>query len=304
VSLRDLGNRTKHSGKDLRVFEGFERVRVEAEGASINAVRGGSGPPLLLLHGSPQTHAMWHEVAPRLVEDFTVIATDLRGNGDSSKPESAPDHEPYSKRTMALDQVEVMKHFGFERFALCGHDRGGRVGYRMALDNPGVVTKLAVLDIVPTWEAFSRADMAFGLSYWHWFFLAQPFDLPERLLAADPEKTLFRGGSEIFHPEAMEEYVRCLHNPETIHATCEDYRAAATLDYEHDETDRRAGRRIACPVLALWGRQGFLEEHYDVLDVWRGWAEEVRGRVLDCGHYLPEEAPEETYAELRAFFGE
>jgi haloacetate dehalogenase len=174
----------------------------------------------------------------------------------------------------------------------------------MALDYPRVVTKLAVLDIVPTWEAFSRADMAFGLSYWHWFFLAQPHDLPERLLAADPEKALFRGGSEIFHPEAMEEYVRCLRNPETIHATCEDYRAAATLDYEHDEMDRRAGNRIACPVLALWGRKGFLEAHYDVLDIWRGWgAEEVRGRALECGHYLPEEAPEETYADLSAFFG-
>jgi haloacetate dehalogenase len=198
-------------------------------------------------------HVMWHLLAPRLAEDFTVIATDLRGYGDSSKPETTPDHTPYSKRTMALDQIEVMRHFGFERFALCGHDRGGRVGYRMALDHPGVVTKLAVLDIVPTWEALSRADMAFGLSYWHWFFLAQPHDLPERLLAADPEKTLFRGGSELFHPEALEEYVRCLRDPETIHATCEDYRAAATLDYEHDAEDREAGRRMACPVLALWG---------------------------------------------------
>jgi haloacetate dehalogenase len=286
------------------MFEGFRLSTIDAPQASIRVRHGGSGPPLLLLHGSPQTHVMWHLIAPRLAEEFTVIATDLRGYGDSSKPESAPDHEPYSKRTMAFDQVEVMKHFGFERFALCGHDRGGRVGYRMALDHPGVVTKLAVLDIVPTWEAFSRADMAFGLSYWHWFFLAQPYDLPERLLAADPEKTLFRGGSELFHPEAMEEYVRCLRDPETIHATCEDYRAAATLDYEHDAKDRREGRRLACPVLALWGRQGFLEKHYDVLEVWRAWAEEARGRVLECGHYLPEEAPEETYAELRTFFGE
>jgi haloacetate dehalogenase len=286
------------------MFESFEGVRVETKGASINAVRGGEGPPVLLLHGNPQTHVMWHLIAPRLAEEFTVIATDLRGYGDSSKPESTPDHEPYSKRTMALDQIEVMRTFGFERFALCGHDRGGRVGYRMALDHPSVVTKLAVLDIVPTWEAFSRADMSFGLSYWHWFFLAQPYDLPERLLAADPVKTLFRGGSEAFAPEAMEEYVRCLRDPETIHATCEDYRAAATLDYEHDAKDREAGRRISCPVLALWGRQGFLEEHYDVLEVWRGWAEEVGGRALECGHYLPEEAPEETYAELRAFLGE
>jgi len=286
------------------MFEGFERVRVEVAGTSINAVRGGEGPPVLLLHGSPQTLTMWHLVAPRLAEDFTVIAPDLRGYGDSSKPEGAPDHVPYSKRTMALDQIEVMKHFGFERFALCGHDRGGRIGYRLALDHPGVLTRLAVLDILPTWEAFARADMAFGLGYWHWFFLAQSFDLPERLLAAEPEKALFRGGSEAITPEAMAEYVRCLRKPEAIHATCEDYRAAATLDYEHDGADRVAGRRIACPVLALWGRQGFLEGHYDVLGVWRGWAEDVSGRALDCGHYIPEEAPEETYGELRAFLGE
>jgi haloacetate dehalogenase len=247
---------------------------------------------------------MWHLVAPKLTDDFTVIATDLRGYGDSSKPESAPDHEPYSKRAMAEDQVSVMKSFGFERFALCGHDRGGRVGYRMALDHPGVVTRLAVLDIIPTWEAFARADMSFGLGYWHWFFLAQPFDLPERLLAAEPEKALFRGGSEAIAPEAMEEYVRCLRDPETIHATCEDYRAAATIDYEHDAEDREADRRIACPLLALWGSGGFLEGHYDVLEVWRGWAEDVRGRSIDSGHYIPEEAPEETLAEVRAFFGE
>jgi haloacetate dehalogenase len=286
------------------MFEGFERVRIEAQGTVINAVRGGQGPPVLLLHGSPQTHAMWHLIAPRLAEDFTVIAPDLRGYGDSSKPESAPDHGPYSKRAMALDQVEVMRHFGFERFALCGHDRGGRVGYRMALDHPGVVTRLAVLDIVPTWEAFSRADAAFGLAYWHWFFLAQPHGLPERLLASEPEKVLFRDGSEAIAPEAMKEYVRCLRDPEAIRATCEDYRAAASLDHEHDGADRKAGRRIGCPVLALWGRQGFLEGHYDVLDVWRGWAADVRGLALECGHYIPEEAPEETYAELRAFVGE
>jgi haloacetate dehalogenase len=286
------------------MFEGFERIRIEVEGESINAVRGGTGPPVLLLHGSPQTLAMWHLVAPRLAEDFTVVAADLRGYGDSSKPEGGEDHARYSKRVMALDQLEVMKHLGFDRFALCGHDRGGRVGYRMTLDHPGVVTRLAVLDIVPTFEAFSRADMEFGLAYWHWFFLAQPHDLPERLLASEPEKALFRGGSEAIAPEAMEEYVRCLRDPEAIRATCEDYRAAATLDYEHDEADRQAGRRMACPLLALWGRKGFLEGHYDVLDVWRGWAEEVDGRALECGHYIPEEAPEETYAALHAFLKE
>ena len=283
------------------MFEGFERDRIEVQGATINVVSGGEGPPVLLLHGSPQTLTAWHLIAPRLADDFTVIVSDLRGCGDSSKPEGAQDHEPYSKRIMALDQIEVMRHFGFESFALCGHDRGGRVGYRMALDYPEVVARLAVLDIVPTWEALSRADMEFGLAYWHWFFLAQPFDLPERLLASEPEKALFRGGSEAIAPEAMEEYVRCLRDPRAIHATCEDYRAAATLDYEHDARDRESGRCMACPLLALWGRNGFLEGHYDVLGVWRGWAGEVDGRALDCGHYIPEEVPEQTYAELHTF---
>ena len=286
------------------MFEGFETSAIDAGNVTIQTRHGGSGPPLLLLHGNPQTHAMWHLVAPRLAENFTVVATDLRGYGDSSKPESTPDHTPYSKRVMAEDQVAVMRHLGFERFFVCGHDRGGRVGYRMALDHPGVVTKLAVLDIVPTWEAFSRADMAFGLGYWHWFFLAQPYDLPERLICADPDY-FFQAREErsrIFAPEAMEEYLRCFRDPRTVHAICEDYRAAATLDFAHDDADRREERRIRCPVLALWGSRGNLEEWYDVLGLWRGWAGDVRGRALDCGHYLPEEVPEETHLELRAFF--
>ncbi len=284
------------------MFEGFETETVDVGEVGIKARVAGNGPPLLLLHGNPQTHAMWHLVAPKLAEDFTVVVTDLRGYGDSSKPPTNEVHGPYSKRAMAEDQVKVMRHFGFERFALCGHDRGGRVGYRMALDHPGVVTGLAVLDIVPTWEAFTRADMSFGLAYWHWFFLAQPSDLPERLLAGEPEKALFRGGSEAFAPEAREEYVRCLRDPETVHAICEDYRAAATIDFAHDEEDRAAGRRVTCPVLALWGSRGNLQEWYDVPEVWRGWADNVEGRALDSGHYIPEEAPEETLAEVRAFF--
>jgi haloacetate dehalogenase len=284
------------------LFEGFETETVSVDGAEILTRRAGSGPPLLLLHGNPQTHAMWHLVAPKLAEDFTVVATDLRGYGDSSKPASDEDHKPYSKRVMAEDQISVMRHFGFESFALCGHDRGGRVGYRMALDRPEVVTKLAVLDIVPTWEAFSRADMFFGLGYWHWFFLAQPYDLPERLLAADPENALFRNGVEAFEPEALEEYKRCLRDPETLHAICEDYRAAATIDFAHDAEDREASRRIACPLFALWGSRGNLEKWYDVPEVWRGWADDVSGRSIDSGHYIPEEAPVETLAEIRAFF--
>jgi haloacetate dehalogenase len=247
---------------------------------------------------------MWHEVAPRLAEDFTVVATDLRGYGDSSKPETTPDHAPYSKRTMARDQVAVMRALGFERFFVCGHDRGGRVAYRMALDHPERVLRLAVLDIVPTWEAFSRADMAFGLGYWHWFFLAQPYDLPERLIGTDPTYFFLSRPerSAVFAPEALEEYLRCFRDPRTAHAVCEDYRAAATLDFAHDEADRHEGRRITCPVLALWGRQGNLDAWYDVVGIWRGWADDVRGRALGCGHYLPEEAPGETYSELRTFF--
>ena len=285
------------------MFEGFQTERVDVGGVEILARTAGSGPPLLLLHGNPQTHAMWHLVAPRLAEEFTVVATDLRGYGDSSKPLSDEEHGPYSKRAMAEDQIGVMKHLGFDTFAVCGHDRGGRVGYRMALDHPGAVTKLAVLDIVPTWEAFSRADMSFGMGYWHWFFLAQPHDLPERLLAADPEKALFRNGVEAFTPEALGEYKRCLRDPETIHAICEDYRAAATVDFAHDAEDRERGEKISCPLLVLWGDRGNLEEWYDTLEVWRAWAEDVRGRGLPSGHYIPEEAPEETLEELRRFFG-
>ncbi len=286
------------------MFEGFETSRIDAGGASILTRHGGSGPPLLLLHGNPQTHVMWHRVAHRLAEDFTVVATDLRGYGDSSKPDSTSDHAPYSKREMALDQLAVMNHLGFERFFVCGHDRGGRTAYRMALDHPERVLRLAVLDIVPTWEAFSRADMAFGLGYWHWFFLAQPYDLPERLIGSDPTYFFLsrRERSKVFTPEALDEYLRCYRDPRTIHAICEDYRAAATLDFAHDEADRREERRITCPVLALWGRKGSLEEWYDVTAIWRDWAGDVQGRALECGHYLPEEAPEETYAELRAFF--
>ena len=284
------------------MFEGFELATIDVGEAAIRVRRGGSGPPLLLLHGNPQTHLMWHAVAPRLARDFTVVATDLRGYGDSSKPPTTPDHAPYSKRAMALDQIAVMRRLGFERFFVAGHDRGGRCAYRMALDHPERVLKLAVLDIVPTGEAFRRADMAFGLGYWHWFFLAQPYDLPERLIGADPDYYCLRGRRHLFAPEALEDYLRCFRNPETIHAICEDYRAGATLDFAYDEADRREGRRIARPVLALWGRRGMLDAWYDVPAIWRDWAGDVRGRALECGHYLPEEAPDETYAELRAFF--
>lgn len=285
------------------MFEGFHLSMIDTGEAVLRVRHGGSGPPLLLLHGHPQTHVMWHKIAPRLARDFTVVAPDLRGYGDSSKPPTTPDHEPYSKRAMARDQVALMQHLGFDRFFVAGHDRGGRCAYRLALDHPDRVLKLAVLDIIPTGEVWRRANMEFGLAYWHWFFLAQPFPLPENLLGAHPEHYYFRSGRERFAPEALQDYLRCVHNPETIHAMCEDYRAAATLDYELDESDRDV-KRILCPVLALWAKQGSLEKWYDVLDIWRGWADDVRGKGIDCGHYLAEEAPEETYTELRAFFVE
>ena len=283
------------------MFEGFESSTINTGEADIRVWRSGSGPPLLLLHGHPQTHVMWHLIAPLLARQFSVVAPDLRGYGDSSKPPTTPDHAPYSKRAMAGDQIRVMRQLGFERFFVAGHDRGGRVAYRMALDHPERVAKLAVLDIIPTGEAFRRADMEFGLRYYHWFFLAQPYDLPERLIGADPSNFYLRGRSEVFAPEALEEYLRCARNPETIHAMCEDYRAGATIDFALDEADR-GKRRIDCPLLVLWGRKGPLDKWYDVLGIWRDWAGNVRGRALDCGHYLAEEAPEETAAELAAFF--
>ena len=284
------------------MFEGFTLETIDTDEASIRVRRGGSGPPLLLLHGHPQSHVMWHKVAPRLADDFTVVATDLRGYGDSSKPPTAADHEPYSKRAMARDQVAVMRALGFEQFSVAGHDRGGRCAYRMALDHPERVRKLAVLDIIPTGEAFRRANMAFGLGYWHWFFLAQPAPLPERLLSADPEAYYLRDRAH-FAPEALAEYQRHVRDPATVHGMCEDYRAGAGYDCALDEADRGT-HRIACPLLALWGKRGMLDGWYDVAAIWRDWADDVQGRALDCGHYLAEEAPDTTYAELRAFFSD
>jgi len=284
------------------MFGGFELATIETGETQIRVRHGGSGPPLLLLHGNPQTHVMWHRIAPRLAEEFTVVAADLRGYGDSSKPPTAPDHEPYSKRAMARDMLEVMRQLGFDRFSVAGHDRGGRCAYRLALDHPERVLKLAVLDVIPTGEAFRRADMAFGMGYWHWFFLAQPHDFPERVIGADPDTFFERRPNAFFTLEARAEYLRCFRDPATIHAICEDYRAGATVDFALDEADRAAGRRIACPVLALWAGTGELPRWYDPPAVWRGWADDVRGREIDSGHFMAEEAPDATYAELRAFF--
>jgi haloacetate dehalogenase len=293
------------------MFEGFRLESIDTGEATLRVRYGGSGPPVLLLHGHPQTHFMWHKVAADLASDFTVVAPDLRGYGDSSKPATTDDHEPYSKRAMARDHVSLMHQLGFERFAVAGHDRGGRCAYRLALDHPDRVSRLAVLDILPTSEHFRRADMQFGLGYWHWFFLAQPFDVPERIIGADPGGFFTRGwprdasGTPIPPPyhaaEAVADYLRCYANPETVHATCEDYRAGATYDFQLDEADRNAGRRISCPTLALWAAKGALARWYDVLGIWREWADDVRGGPIDSGHFLPEEAPEQTTTELRSF---
>jgi haloacetate dehalogenase len=290
------------------MFEGFTTADIDAGGTTIHTVHGGSGPPLLLLHGYPQTHVMWHKIAPRLAERFTVVATDLRGYGDSGKPPSDADHSAYSKRTTARDQVEVMAALGFETFLVAGHDRGGRVAHRMALDHPQRVTKLAVLDIVPTHKIFSTVTKEIATGYYHWFFLIQGGGLPETLIGHDPEYYLrtkvkqWGGGMEAFTEEALNEYVRCFSDPACIHASCEDYRAAASIDLKHDEADM--DHKVRCPLLALWGEKGLMERHYDVLATWRERAADVRGRKLRCGHYLPEEAPEDTLAELIGFFTE
>lgn len=289
------------------MFEGFERRRVSTGGAGINLVVGGGGPALLLLHGFPQSHVIWHRMAPALAERFTVVAPDLRGYGDSERVASAPDHAPYSKRAMARDQVEAMAALGFERFQVVGHDRGARVAHRMALDHPERVQRVALLDIVPTLRLFESVDQRLATAYWHWFFLIQPAPLPEHMIGRDPEFFLRRmlsswgGDAGFVAPEAFAEYLRALRDPAALHAMCEDYRAAAGVDLEHDRASRAAGERVRCPLLALWGKRGAMEGLYDVAQAWREAADDARGHALDCGHFLPEEAPRQTLAALREF---
>jgi haloacetate dehalogenase len=290
------------------MFESFDERDLVSERGTIHARVGGSGPPLLLLHGYPETHLMWHGSAPALAERFTVVATDLSGYGDSLRPAPAADHAPHSKRALALDQVQAMASLGFERFAVAGHDRGGRVAYRMALDHPERVSALAVLDIVPTAEVWARADDRLALVYWHWGFLAQPAPLPERLIAGDPEayftyhlRSIGLNGEPGRYPDPVIAAYRAQLEDETaVQAICEDYRAGATIDRQLDEADR--GRLIDCPVLALWGTRGTLEPLYgDVLAVWRAWARDLRGRGVDASHFLVEDCPEEVARELTAF---
>ena len=287
------------------MFEGFESRRIATGATEIHCVFGGAGPPLLLLHGYPQTHVTWHKLAPSLAGRFTVVACDLRGYGASGKPDGGPDHAGYAKRAMARDQAEVMTALGHETFSVVGHDRGGRVAHRLTLDFPDRVARLAILDIAPTLAMYERTDKAFASAYYHWFFLIQPFDLPERLIGADPDYYLDRkigawsGGGGLFDPAALEAYKAAFRDPATIHATCEDYRAAAGIDLEHDRADLE--RRIECPVLALWGARGMVGRDYDVVGLWLERALDVRGQAIDCGHFLAEEAPGETLEALLDF---
>ena len=290
------------------MFEGFERKRIKTSGAEIAIVQGGSGSPLLLLHGYPQTHAIWHKVAPALVKHFTLVIPDLRGYGASSKPPTDADHIPYSKRAMAFDMVEVMAALGFARFDIAGHDRGGRVTYRLALDHPERVRRLATLDIIPTLEQFERMNRLSSRAAYHWYFLAQPAPFPETMIGHDPDFYLkhtlgsWCGTQGAFTPEAMANYREAFRDPAVIHASCEDYRAGISCDCEYDEADRKAGRKIAAPMLALWGGLG-THRSRAVLDVWKNWATDVIGEPIDCGHFIPEERPDELAEQLIKFFG-
>jgi len=276
-----------------RFFPGFRPFTVETSGAVINGVIGGQGAPVLLLHGAPQSHVSWRLVAPKLAADHTVVAADLRGYGDSSKPPDGEGHVNYSKRAMALDQVEVMRHFGFDRFAVVGHDRGGRVGQRMALDHPGTVTHLAVLDIVPTYYLYTHVTLEFVQAYFHWFNYLRPTPGPENDLKAQTEAQLARATSEI-----QREYLRTASRPENIHAMCEDYRAGASIDLKHDAAD--LDRKITCPLLVLWGARGAMGRLYDVLAIWRERGTRVSGRALPAGHNLQEDVPDLVLAEIQA----
>ena len=293
------------------MFEGFTTKRLPANGVEIHTLIGGSGPPLLLLHGYPQSHLIWHRVASDLAKNYTIVATDLRGYGQSGKAVDTPNHASYSKREMARDQVEVMRQLGFESFFLCGHDRGGRVGHRLAIDHPQAVKKLMLLDISPTLTMYEYTNMDFARSYWWWFWLIQPAPFPESMVAAAPETFLKKkigwgyGGLKPFTDESYAAYLSYISDPATMHAMCEDYRAAASIDLEHDRADRDAERKIACDVRVLWGEHGVVNRCFKPIEDWRRVVADgcqVDGHTLPCGHYLPEEEPALLLADMKQFF--
>ena len=283
-------------------LKGFDYRRVTTAGATINVASRGKGAPLLLLHGYPETHHCWHKVAPALAEEFTVVCPDLRGYGDSSKPEGAPDHTNYSKRAMADDMIEVMATLGYREFFLAGHDRGGRVGYRLSLERPAAVRRLALLDIVSTKAVYEQVTMALAGAYFHWYFLIQPRPLPETLIGHDPAFWLNAMLPTGLSGATVAEYLRAFGSPEGIHATCEDYRAGATIDLIDDRADVRAGRKITCPTLILWGAHSVVGRIFQPLEAWRDLVASPTGEAIDSGHFIPEEKPEETLRALRAFF--
>ena len=289
------------------MFDGFSDASTDVDGVHIHAVKGGRGPALLLLHGHPQTHVIWHKVVPELVKHFTVIAADLRGYGDSGKPAGDKDHLNYSKRRMALDQVLLMRHHGFDRFSVIGHDRGGRVAARMALDHPDTVSRLVTLDIAPTLAMYEQTSFAFARAYWHWFMLVRPAPFPETLIRADPDLYLKQtmgsrsAGLAPFTPAAYAEYLRCVSAPDTAHGMCEDYRASISIDLEHDRASLDARQHITCPFTALWGAEGVVAACFDPLAEWRAYAPHVEGEALPCGHYIPEEAPEALLERVLGF---
>jgi haloacetate dehalogenase len=302
------GSELSRGGHAIASLQGFDYQRITTAGATINVASHGKGPPLLLLHGYPETHYMWHKIAAELAEEFTVVCADLRGYGDSSKPQGVPDHSNYSKRAMAADMIEVMAALGHREFLIAGHDRGGRVAYRLALDHPQAVKRIALLDIVSTKAVYEQVTMPLATAYFHWYFLIQPRPIPEALIGHDPEfwltATLGRlsaAGSSAFSDGTVAEYLRAFGTPEGIHAVCEDYRAGATIDLAIDRADVSAGRKITCPTLILWGSRGVVGSIFRPLETWRDLVAAPTGEAIDAGHFIPEERPEETLRALRAF---
>ncbi len=290
---------------DTILFPGFAKFDLPGAGATIHGVIGGNGPPIFLIHGNPLSHVSWHKIAPSLARDYTVVAVDLRGYGDSSKPAGGDDHSGYSFRSMAEDIVAIAKHFGFSRFPVVGHDRGGRVGFRLALDHPHMVSALVPLDIVPTHHVLSNVSLGWGLEAYHWFFMSQKAPFPEKLLCADLDyyiqyKLNKKGvGLEIFAPEAMKEYVRCT-TPEQIHAVCEDYRATVSVDFEMDKAEFGI-KKLACPVMILWGSNSHCGRHFKPIEAWSEWADDLQGCDIPTGHYPQEQRPDIVYKAICGF---